>query len=549
MRLCDNSAYERHPNARYSMLRALMAISDIVPHPEIEQQLARMLRRGRFIRADSPRRLLAFLVDQKLKGITPSEYEIGTNVFNRDRDWIPEDDAIVRVNLTRLKKNLTEYYSHEGRSDAVVIRIFGYMVVPEFRPPSLPGRPPPSGMLERPFLEAREAFFTSPKDVLRCVVTGDAADVGWHHLDGDSYNLSIGNLVPLCGRLRSHIDALEKRRRTTGIPDLDPKRLADKLAPDYFREWKVARAYGCAALAFHMGAPPYGEEPDSLRALRVCDIIHYARHHFFEPLMHQILRQTVLPFLLRIDTIDAVAAVRLSIQLTALLEEAGYYEDAQNALFFADSASRKASPDLFVRGAQDAFTLWRRRAQLFAERTPNDAKFDGLIDRADEHAEGALGRAFNLQIVRAHRWLRQGSSEGLKRTYEMLVPVRTEYRPKLLKNEELIVPPGFAAAELSELLLLSAIAACRLRPGDWKRDCEDAIAFAKELADMSGNVLPAEYERFISSAIKNNHARAAHMLRRSLSQLRPPLRDDARVNVTLILKCLARMRVLKMKAQ
>jgi hypothetical protein len=293
-----------------------------------------------------------------------------------------------------------------------------------------------------------------------------------------------------------------------------------------------------------MGTPPYGEEPDSLRALRVCDIIHYARHHFFEPLMYQLVRQTVLPFLLRIDTINAVAALRLSIQLTALLEEAGYYEAAQTALSFADKVSRKVSPGFFGHGAQDAVTLWRRRAQLFAERAPCDARFDGLLDRADEHVEGGLARAFNLQIVRAHRWLRQGSSEGLNSAYEMLMPVRAEYRPKLFQNEELIVPTGFAAAELSELLLLSAIAACRLRPGDWKRDCEDALAFGKALADLSGNVLPVEYNSFISGAIKNNHARAAHMLR-SLSQQRPPLRDDTRVNVALILKCLARMRVLK----
>jgi hypothetical protein len=524
-------------------------MSDDVPAFEFEQQLARILRSRRFIRAKSPARLLQFLVSQKLKDIIPSEWDIAREVFNCGAGW-SDQDSIVRVNIARLVNSLNRYYMDEGISDTVVINIYVRTAVAERRAPALTGAPPHSGLLERPFLEARDAFFTSPKDpVLRCVVTGDAADVGWHYLDGDSYNLSIGNLIPLCGRLRSHIGALEKHRRTTGIPDLDPKRLADKLAPRYFREWKVARAYGCAALAFHMGAPPYGEEPDSLRALRVCDIIHYARHHFFEPLMHQLVRQTVLPFLLRIDMIDAVAALRLSIQLTALLEEAGYYEDAQNALSFADSASRKASPDVFGRGAQDAFTLWRRRAQLFAERTPNDAKFDGLFARADENVEGALARVFNLQIVRAHRWLRQGSSEGLKRAYEMLVPIRAEYSPKLFKDEALIVPPGFAAAELSELLLLSAIATCRLRSGNWKRDCEDAIALGKRLADMSGHVLPVEYESFISSAIENNHARAAHMLRHSLSQLRSPLRDDARVNVTLIIKCLARMRVLKMKAQ
>ena len=524
-------------------------MSDTVPESEIKQQLARILRSRRFIKAKSQARLLQFLVMQAVENIVPDELTIGANVFRRGAEWTAGDDSIVRVACYRLSNNLDDYYAHDGSSDAVVIKISGYEALFDFRPQSLPDAPHPLGLLKNPFFEACVAFFTSPQDaVLRCVVTGDAADVCWHYLDGDEYNGAIGNVIPLCRRLRSHLEAVRGNRRKTGISDLDPKRLAEKLAPRYFREWKVASAYGCAALAFHVGAPPYGEEPDSLRALRLCDIIHYGRHHFFEPLMHQIVRQTVLPFLLRIDMIDAVAALRLSIQLTALLEEAGYYEDAQNALSVADRASRKASPEFLRSDAQEAFALWRRRAQLFAERMPNDAKFDGLLDRADERVEGALARAFNLQIVRAHRWLRQGSSEGLKRAYEMLMPVRAEYRSKLLKSESLIVPPGFAAAELSELLLLSAIAACRLRPSDWKRDCEEAIAFAQKLADMSGHALPVEYERFISSAIENNHARAANMLRHSLSQLRPPLRGDARVNVGLILKCLARMRVLKMKA-
>jgi len=41
-------------------------MSDNVPIPEIRQQLARMLRSERFIRPDSQRRLLVFLVEQTL---------------------------------------------------------------------------------------------------------------------------------------------------------------------------------------------------------------------------------------------------------------------------------------------------------------------------------------------------------------------------------------------------------------------------------------------------------------------------------------------------
>ena len=524
-------------------------MSDSVPAFEIEQQLARMLRSRRFIRAASQARVLQFLVSQKLQKVVPTEFDIAQEVFGRKSRWT-DQDTIVRVNCVRLASNLAEYYLREGSSDPVEIRITAYTVVAEFRAISVTAPTLDSGSLEKPLLEACLAFFTSPDDpVLRCVVTGDAVDVRLHVLDGDIFNVSLGNLVPLCGRLRSHIEAMREGRRKTGIPDLDPKRLADRLALRYFLEGKVANAYGCVALAFHLGVPPFGEEPDHLRALQVSDIVYYARHRFLEPLIHHVLQGIVLPFLVRIDAVDAVAALRLSIQLTALLEEAGYYEDAQHALSLADSMSRKASRESFGRGAPDAFTLWRRRAQLFAERAPDDARFDGLLDHAQEHVGGAPSRALNLQIVQAHRWLRQGSHNGLKKAYDMLAALRVEHPAAHFRGDSLDLPPGFATAELSELLLLFGITACRLRPGGWKRDCDDAVSLSKTLARVSGHVLPVEYNSFIAAAIKDNYANAAHMLRRLRSEVRPPLRDEARANVAVILKCLERLRVLKMKAQ
>jgi hypothetical protein len=533
-------------SAKVPMPRAALvpdASPDTVPDPEIEQQLARMLRSQRFVRAESQARLLAFLVEQKPKGLVPSEWDIGVKVFGRSSDWIPEEDAIVRVTLGRLNDTLADYYTHEGRSDRVVISIAVRTLVAENRRPALPTLPKSSGMLETSFIAARDAFFMSPgESVVRCVVTDDTPDIDWYHLDGDPFNPSLGNQIPLC---RRYIDALEKPRRRTGFPDLDPKRLADKLAPKYFGQSKVAKAYGCAALAFHMGTRPYGEEPVHVRAMRLCDMIHYARHRFFEPLMHQLIQQAALPFLNRIDSIDPVPALRLGIQFTAMLEEAGYYDDAESALAFAGHVSRKAAP--FGRGSLESYTLYRRRAQLIGERAPDDGRFDGLLRQAQEHAGDAPDRIINLEIVRAHRWLRQGSPEGLKRAHELLAPLVSAYSPSIFRNDRLTIPPGLAPAHLSEIFLLSSIAACRLRPGDWKRYANHTITSAKTLMQSDGHVLPTEYGTFVANTVEKANPKAARMLRLNPSELRPPLRDDARANIAVILKCLARLRLLEMR--
>ena len=83
-------------------------MSDTVPAFEIEQQLARILRSDRLIRARSQADLFAFLVSQKLKNTIPTEWEIAREVFNRGEGWKADEDSIVRVTCTRLTVNLDE---------------------------------------------------------------------------------------------------------------------------------------------------------------------------------------------------------------------------------------------------------------------------------------------------------------------------------------------------------------------------------------------------------------------------------------------------------
>src|SRR4030095_1424816 len=51
------------------------------------------------------------------------EYRIGVEVFDRGRDFDPRVDPIVRVQATKLRSKLVEYYAGDGANDPIVISI------------------------------------------------------------------------------------------------------------------------------------------------------------------------------------------------------------------------------------------------------------------------------------------------------------------------------------------------------------------------------------------------------------------------------------------
>jgi len=69
----------------------------------------------------SPRytQLLSFLVEQALASNDLKEHVIGSEIFGASYNPV-KDDGKVRVYMYNLRKKLTEYYSLEGRNDAVV---------------------------------------------------------------------------------------------------------------------------------------------------------------------------------------------------------------------------------------------------------------------------------------------------------------------------------------------------------------------------------------------------------------------------------------------
>jgi hypothetical protein len=72
--------------------------------------------------------LKSFLKYVTLKSIEEStdqlkEYTIATEVFGRNNNFSPRSDSVVRVQASRLRHKLQEYYTTEGKSDRILIEL------------------------------------------------------------------------------------------------------------------------------------------------------------------------------------------------------------------------------------------------------------------------------------------------------------------------------------------------------------------------------------------------------------------------------------------
>jgi serine/threonine-protein kinase len=106
------------------------------PSPEqVRTQLARIIASPLFVRSQRLCRFLRFTVDLTLSGKTDriKEYTLGRDVFDRNKNYDPRADSIVRVEARRLRKKLSEYYQEAGALDPVSIEFPPGSYVPVFR--------------------------------------------------------------------------------------------------------------------------------------------------------------------------------------------------------------------------------------------------------------------------------------------------------------------------------------------------------------------------------------------------------------------------------
>src|SRR5699024_7827888 len=93
---------------------------DLSPE-DVRSALWRLLSSEQFTSSPRASRFLRFIVETTLAGRqnTLKEYVLGVEVFDRGTNFDPTTDTIVRVEATKLRRRLRDYYGGPGAADAV----------------------------------------------------------------------------------------------------------------------------------------------------------------------------------------------------------------------------------------------------------------------------------------------------------------------------------------------------------------------------------------------------------------------------------------------
>jgi TolB-like protein len=132
----------------------------VPPSPEVVRaQLNRVLADPRFTRSERHSRFLRYSVEKTLvgKGDELKEYVIAMEVYGKPASYDPSVDSIVRVDAARLRSKLLDYYTTNGRDDAVRFEFPRGSYAPVF---TAQGSPAGSGPPRIPVLEENTAGAT-----------------------------------------------------------------------------------------------------------------------------------------------------------------------------------------------------------------------------------------------------------------------------------------------------------------------------------------------------------------------------------------------------
>jgi serine/threonine-protein kinase len=101
---------------------------------QVHAQLAKILSSPQFANASRASQFLRYVTEQMLAGQQAliKESVLGTEVFNREPGYDPKADAVVRVEATKLRARLLEYYAGPGKGDPLRIDIPKGSYIPVF---------------------------------------------------------------------------------------------------------------------------------------------------------------------------------------------------------------------------------------------------------------------------------------------------------------------------------------------------------------------------------------------------------------------------------
>src|SRR5215510_2618364 len=98
----------------------------------VRAHVEHILSSAGFVKSERLRRFLTYVVECALSGSVEKlkEYSIALEVFDRNPDYNPKVDAVVRVEARRLRARLEAYYANAGMDEPVRIHLPSGTYVP-----------------------------------------------------------------------------------------------------------------------------------------------------------------------------------------------------------------------------------------------------------------------------------------------------------------------------------------------------------------------------------------------------------------------------------
>src|SRR4051794_5449444 len=102
----------------------------------VREQMHRLLKSPQFASSERLSNFLKFVSEKTLAGESDDikEYLIATEVYRRGAQYDPKTDSIVRVEASRLRRKLGDYYQGNGQSDNILVELPKGSYVPTFTP-------------------------------------------------------------------------------------------------------------------------------------------------------------------------------------------------------------------------------------------------------------------------------------------------------------------------------------------------------------------------------------------------------------------------------
>ncbi len=109
------------------MLKAIQPIRDVALVTKTDErelaQVERILRSETFRTSGALRHLLSFLAGKTFSGEADAlkEYTVAIDALQRPKTYDPQHDSTVRIQVSRLRQKLGEYYRGEGKNDSIIV--------------------------------------------------------------------------------------------------------------------------------------------------------------------------------------------------------------------------------------------------------------------------------------------------------------------------------------------------------------------------------------------------------------------------------------------